>query len=75
MQIIDNGKFKKLVADEGKKLFSPYTNSYHDYVILGKNQEESKFKEVNDPYITQTNGESTISVNELINIFNNVVNE
>lgn len=92
MQIIDNGKFVKLIADEGKKIFSPDTNSYHKMIILGKNEKQEKYREVNDPKTSEQENdtnvtmmindtytinkkEQSINVDEMITIFNTIINK
>lgn len=78
MQLIDNGVIRKLVAEEGKKLYSPSSNTYHDVIYLGKNASPDKYREVNDPFklsdIEELNGRVDVQTkvnndqNDLIDI-------
>lgn len=71
MRIVDNGKFIKAIADYGKKIYHPASNSYHKFIIIGKMEYLDQYKEVTDPEL----------YSEDINIFvgddeiNNIINE
>lgn len=73
MQIINNGSFIKAIADKGYKIFIPSSNSYHDFVIVGKMEYLEKYKEVKDPDITDNFTQEKI-FNDLIDIANDVIN-
>lgn len=71
MRIVDNGKFIKAIADYGKKIYHPASNSYHKFIIIGKMEYLDQYKEVTDPEL----------YSEDINVFvvddeiNNIINE
>lgn len=57
MRIVDNGKFIKAIADYGKKIYHPASNSYHKFIIIGKIEYLENYREVTDPdlYSDDTN--------------------
>lgn len=91
MQIVDNGIFIKAIADKGYKLYSPKTNSYHDFIIVGKIDYLENYKEVKDPQpiyeeeqekqivnnIINENAKSASNdaFSELVKLANNIINE
>ena len=46
MKIIDNGKFIKLLADEGKKITNKDRSFFSDFIYLGKNDSPENYEEV-----------------------------
>lgn len=90
MQIVDNGLFIKAIADKGHKIFSPATNSYHNFILVGKMEYLENYKEVKDPAITYEEHETITSIineeethnftqekmfRDLMNIASDLINE
>ena len=46
MQVIDNGKIIKILADEGKKITNKDRSFFSDFIYLGKNDSPDNYEEV-----------------------------
>ena len=46
MYIQDNGKTRKLIADEGKKITNSERSFFSDFIYLGKNDSPDNYEEV-----------------------------
>ena len=46
MQIINNGKLIKIIADEGKKITNSERTFFSDFIYLGKNDSPDNYVEV-----------------------------
>ena len=46
MQVIDNGKIIKIMADEGKKITNKDRSFFSDFIYLGKNDSPDNYEEV-----------------------------
>ena len=46
MQVIDNGKIIKILAEEGKKLTNKDRSFFTDFIYLGKNDSPDNYEEV-----------------------------
>ena len=46
MQVIDNGKIIKILADEGKKITNKDRTFFSDFIYLGKNDSPDNYEEV-----------------------------
>ena len=46
MQVIDNGKIIKILADEGKKITNKDRTFFTDFIYLGKNDSPDNYEEV-----------------------------
>ena len=46
MQVIDNGKIIKILADEGKKITNSERSFFADFIYLGKNDSPGNYEEV-----------------------------
>ena len=46
MQVIDNGKIIKILADEGKKITNSERSFFSDFIYLGKNDSPNNYEEV-----------------------------
>ena len=46
MQIINNGKLIKIIADEGKKITNSERTFFSDFIYLGKNDSPDNYEEV-----------------------------
>ncbi len=46
MQVIDNGKIIKILADEGKKITNTNRDFFSDFIYLGKNDSPDNYEEV-----------------------------
>ena len=46
MQVIDNGKIIKILADEGKKITNTNRDFFSDYIYLSKNDSPDNYEEV-----------------------------
>ena len=46
MQVIDNGKIIKILADEGKKITNKDRSFFSDFIYLGKNDSPDNYVEV-----------------------------
>lgn len=70
MRIVDNGKFIKAIADYGKKIYHPASNSYHKFIIIGKMEYLDQYKEVTDPELYSEDINIFIGDDEINNIIN-----
>ena len=68
MKIIDNGKFIKLLADEGKKITNKDRSFFSDFIYLGKNDSPDKYEEVGREIWKHFIEEENPDVRELQNI-------
>ena len=50
MNIIDNGKFIKLLADEGKKITNKDRSFFSDFIYLGKNDSSDNYEKWVEKY-------------------------
>ena len=46
MQVIDNGKIIKILAEEGKKITNKDRSFFSDFIYLGKNDSVDNYEEV-----------------------------
>lgn len=46
MQVIDNGKIIKILAEEGKKITNKDRSFFSDFIYLGKNDSPENYEEV-----------------------------
>ena len=46
MYVQDNGKTRKLIADEGMKITNPDMDFFTDFIYLGKNDSPDNYEEV-----------------------------
>ena len=46
MQVIDNGKIIKILAEEGKKITNKDRSCFADFIYLGKNDSPDNYEEV-----------------------------
>ena len=46
MQVIDNGKIIKIMAEEGKKITNANRDFFSDFIYLGKNDSQGNYEEV-----------------------------
>ena len=46
MQVIDNGKIIKILAEEGKKITNSERSFFSDFIYLGKNDSPDNYEEV-----------------------------
>ena len=46
MQVIDNGKIIKILAEEGKKITNKDRTFFSDFIYLGKNDSPDNYEEV-----------------------------
>ena len=46
MQVIDNGKIIKILAEEGKKITNKDRSFFSDFIYLGKNDSPDNYEEV-----------------------------
>lgn len=70
MRIVDNGKFIKAIADYGKKIYHPASNSYHKFIIIGKMEYLDQYKEVTDPELYSEDINVFVGDDEINNIIN-----
>ena len=68
MKIIDNGKFIKLLADEGKKITNKDRSFFSDFIYLGKNDSPDNYEEVGREIWKHFIEEENPDVRELQNI-------
>ena len=68
MKIIDNGKFIKLLADEGKKITNKDRTFFSDFIYLGKNDSPDNYEEVGREIWKHFIEEENPDVRELQNI-------
>lgn len=70
MRIVDNGKFIKAIADYGKKIYHPASNSYHKFILIGKMEYLDQYKEVTDPELHSEDINIFVGDDEINNIIN-----
>ena len=65
MQVIDNGKIIKILAEEGKKITNKDRSFFSDFIYLGKNDSVDNYEEVGREIWKHFIGEENPGVNEL----------
>ena len=68
MQVIDNGKIIKILADEGKKITNKDRSFFSDFIYLGKNDSPDNYEEVGREIWKHFIEDPNPDVNELQNI-------
>ena len=78
MQVIDNGKIIKILAEEGKKITNKDRSFFSDFIYLGKNDSPDNYEEVGreiwkhfiedpNPDVVELQAQ-TKDLNEIVNI-------
>ena len=65
MQVIDNGKIIKILAEEGKKITNKDRSFFSDFIYLGKNDSPDNYEEVGREIWKHFIEEENPEVNEL----------
>ena len=65
MQVIDNGKIIKILAEEGKKITNSERSFFSDFIYLGKNDSPDNYEEVGREIWKHFIEEENPDVNEL----------
>ena len=65
MQVIDNGKIIKILAEEGKKITNKDRSFFSDFIYLGKNDSVDNYEEVGREIWKHFIEEENPGVNEL----------
>ena len=65
MQVIDNGKIIKILAEEGKKITNKDRSFFSDFIYLGKNDSPDNYEEVGREIWKHFIEEENPDVNEL----------
>ena len=78
MRVVNNDKFIKIIADEGKKITNSNRDFFSDYIYLSKNDTPDKYEEVGreiwkyfikeeNPDITELQAQN-VDINETIDV-------